>query len=156
MWQESFKTDFWVAKCVTQPAVYHWKKVVGCLTNAEKKKQCRCSHCEVITVRVGSIYDDCHGNEYLTTKCDQVLLESRQNWYGNVQITTKGVWKSVCITCDHIPMVRQVLRRSWRCTQQQTGGASLHQPDRQQHRSCAHCAAAWSSVDDSPARTAAH
>ncbi len=26
----------------------------------EKNQQCRCSHCEVITVRVQSIYDDCH------------------------------------------------------------------------------------------------
>ncbi len=36
VWQESFKTDFCVAKHMVPPAIYHWKKVVGYLTNEEK------------------------------------------------------------------------------------------------------------------------
>ncbi len=117
------------------------KKVVGCLTNEEKKQQCRCSHREVITVRVRNIYDDCYGNEYWTTKCDQVLLESRQNWYGNVRITTKGVRRRVCITCNHVPMVWQVLRRLWRRTWRWMSRVSVHQLGRWQHCRCARYAA---------------
>ncbi len=144
VWEESFKTDFCVAKRVAQPVVYHWKKVKGCLTNEGKKQQCRGSHREVITVCARSIYNDCHGNEYWTTKGDQVLLES-------TQITTKGVRRS-----DHVPMVRQVLRWSWRYTRRRMGRASPHQPDGQ-HYSCERCTAARSSVNNLLARrTAAH
>ncbi len=157
VWQESFRTDFCVAKRMARPVVYHWKKVVECLTNKEKNQQCRGSHCEVITVCTRSIYDDCHENEYWTTKYDQVLLESRENRYGNIRITMKSGRRRVCIVCNHIPMIWQVSRRSWRRTRRQMGGASLHQPDRQQHSSCVRCAAARSSVDGSPARrTTAH